>query len=341
MNLNTISFLFIFLLFYVNSTIDLQRQNTSAYFHTNKILTFGPRPTQSLSHQKTLQYMENVLLLNRFQVSRHRFRQATVLGNVTFTNLLARFISPLSNPERRIIFAAHSETKMIDEYPFLGATDSAAPCGILLELAEFIFHQFNQNTSNFSLPTFEFVFFDGEESFKYWSETDSLYGSRELASKWEKESNLKSIELFLLLDILGYKEPSFYGYQCHNDTGTTGKYLQLVDIERELFGNGTIANSKNDKVKMDKPQGHNLDSNGSNSGRRMMFSPVHLPWNIDDDHIPFVKRRVPTVHVIASPFPVVWHTEHDVIDAIDDPTLDRLVKIFKAFLLKQLKSKEK
>jgi len=29
------------------------------------------------------------------------------------------------------------------------------------------------------------VFFDGEEAFKEWSKTDSLYGSRHLASFWE------------------------------------------------------------------------------------------------------------------------------------------------------------
>lgn len=29
------------------------------------------------------------------------------------------------------------------------------------------------------------IFFDGEEAFKEWSDTDSLYGSRHLAKKWE------------------------------------------------------------------------------------------------------------------------------------------------------------
>ncbi len=31
------------------------------------------------------------------------------------------------------------------------------------------------------------VFFDGEEAFVDWSDTDSLYGSRHLAAKWEQE----------------------------------------------------------------------------------------------------------------------------------------------------------
>lgn len=33
------------------------------------------------------------------------------------------------------------------------------------------------------------VFFDGEEAFKEWSNTDSLYGSRHLASFWEENTD--------------------------------------------------------------------------------------------------------------------------------------------------------
>lgn len=32
------------------------------------------------------------------------------------------------------------------------------------------------------------IFFDGEEAFENWSVTDSLYGSRHLARKWELTS---------------------------------------------------------------------------------------------------------------------------------------------------------
>lgn len=34
--------------------------------------------------------------------------------------------------------------------------------------------------------TLQFIFFDGEEAFKKWSRTDSLYGSRHLAAKWDR-----------------------------------------------------------------------------------------------------------------------------------------------------------
>jgi glutaminyl-peptide cyclotransferase len=35
----------------------------------------------------------------------------------------------------------------------------------------------------------QFIFFDGEEAFVQWSSTDSIYGARSLAAKWEKEVN--------------------------------------------------------------------------------------------------------------------------------------------------------
>ena len=41
--------------------------------------------------------------------------------------------------------------------------------------------------------TLQFVFFDGEEAFLEWTRTDSIYGARHLAEKWEKTSQLSSI----------------------------------------------------------------------------------------------------------------------------------------------------
>lgn len=42
---------------------------------------------------------------------------------------------------------------------------------------------------------------------------------------------------------------------------------------------------------------------------------------IEDDHIPFVHRGVPVVHLIATPFPPVWHTIRDDASALDLPTI--------------------
>lgn len=87
--------------------------------------------------------------------------------------------------------------------------------------------------SNFQRPvdtTLQLVFFDGEEAFEQWSATDSLYGSRHLAEKWNKTpftstescpadyiSELDRIEVLVLLDLLGTKNPSFYSFFPNTD----------------------------------------------------------------------------------------------------------------------------
>lgn len=73
---------------------------------------------------------------------------------------------------------------------FLGATDSAMPCAMMLDLAETLnpFLDKRKERSNqddddddddgVGGVTLQFVFFDGEEAFKEWSDTDSIYGAR-------------------------------------------------------------------------------------------------------------------------------------------------------------------
>lgn len=63
------------------------------------------------------------------------------------------------------------------------------------------------------------IFFDGEEAFKEWSATDSIYGARHLAQKWSgltydykgvSGNHLDRIDVFVLLDLLGAKNPTIY-----------------------------------------------------------------------------------------------------------------------------------
>ena len=58
--------------------------------------------------------------------------------------------------------------------------------------------------------------------------------------------------------------------------------------------------------------------------------------SIDDDHKPFEKKGVPIIHVIASPFPRVWHTINDNANAIDGQTVEKLNMIFRNFVAEYL-----
>ena len=54
--------------------------------------------------------------------------------------------------------------------------------------------------------------------------------------------------------------------------------------------------------------------------------------NIEDDHLPFMRRGVKIVHLIPYPFPSVWHTRNDDISAIDMNTLDNFSRIMNVFV---------
>lgn len=77
---------------------------------------------------------------------------------------------------------------------FVGATDSAAPCAMLLDLAEALTPLLKARKERIDSgngvlrdgfdeeeaaeTTLQFLFFDGEEAFHDWTATDSIYGAR-------------------------------------------------------------------------------------------------------------------------------------------------------------------
>lgn len=73
----------------------------------------------------------------------------------------------------------------------MGATDSAAPCAMMLDLAEALNPLLEKRLSRLHHGeeddhddddiedlTLQLIFFDGEEAFKDWTDVDSIYGAR-------------------------------------------------------------------------------------------------------------------------------------------------------------------
>ena len=70
----------------------------------------------------------------------------------------------------------------------MGATDSAMPCALMLDLAEVLDPLLDRRKEQYTQglvedeevaeTTLQLVFFDGEEAFKDWTATDSIYGAR-------------------------------------------------------------------------------------------------------------------------------------------------------------------
>ncbi len=79
------------------------------------------------------------------------------------------------------------------------------------------------------------VFFDGEEAIQQWSATDSLYGSRHLAAKWDRDGTLKRIKAFLLVDMIGDKD-----LDIARDQNSTPWLLDLVDQAAKQEGDQIV-----------------------------------------------------------------------------------------------------
>lgn len=68
-----------------------------------------------------------------------------------------------------------------------------------------------------------------------------------------------------------------------------------------------------------------------NSLSKTFFGDSSNVGNIEDDHLPFLRRGVPILHLISFPFPNVWHTVQDDVAHLDRNTMEDLMTIFRAF----------
>ncbi|KAL2099130.1 hypothetical protein ACEWY4_005610 [Coilia grayii] len=284
------------------------------------LVTRYPGSAGSLAVQKHIKSTLNGLKAG-WHVSEDSFRDQTPYGPMPFTNIMAT-LNP--SAKRRLVLACHFDSKY---YPpqwhgreFQGATDSAVPCAMMLELARALDDELKTLKDSNPDLTLQLLFFDGEEALFHWSDTDSLYGSRHLAQKMEEtahptgdseSSQLHAIDLFVLLDLIGGPSPRF-GNQFSN----TARWLtRLQSIERRLQKLGQLEDHPNEV---------------------QYFWPGLPVGPIQDDHIPFLQRGVQVLHLIPSPFPSVWHTFDDNEQNLDRNTIQNLNKILQVFVLEYL-----
>ncbi|MDP2438323.1 MAG: M28 family peptidase [archaeon] len=161
-----------------------------------------------------------------------------------------------------------------------------------------------------SAPALQLVFFDGEEAFKDWTDTDSLYGSRHLAAAWKNSDSLRQIRFLCLLDLVGASTMRFYNW---------------FPSTRERYGDQELW-----ALLMQLEQSHRP---GVSQERRFFPSAVNPPasMRIQDDHLPFWRENVPILHLISFPFPKVWHTPQDDVAHLDWDAILHFHKIIRQF----------
>ncbi|XP_063806543.1 glutaminyl-peptide cyclotransferase-like protein isoform X2 [Pseudophryne corroboree] len=247
------------------------------------------------------------------------FDAATPRGTLSFGSVIATLDH---KAQHRLVFACHLDSKWFlpDRRGrlFVGATDSAVPCSLILEAVTVLDTLLRQLKNKPSPLTLQLYFLDGEEALRDWTDTDSLYGARHLAQRLETEpmpggagNQLSAIELFVLLDLLGAPDPLILNHFPETRT----HFLRLLSLEKRLHGLGLL-------------DSHPADHPYFRSD--VYYGPVA------DDHLPFLQRGVPVLHVIATPFPAVWHTHDDTEENLHRPTVANLCRIFVAFLSETL-----
>ncbi|XP_024285679.1 glutaminyl-peptide cyclotransferase [Oncorhynchus tshawytscha] len=284
------------------------------------LVTRYPNSAGSLAAQ---QHIKSTLgsLRAGWDVKEDKFESHTPYGPMTFNNIIAT-LNP--SAKRHLVLACHYDSKY---YPpqwhgreFLGATDSAVPCAMMLELVRALDQELKTLKGSNPNLSLQLLFFDGEEALFQWTSTDSLYGSRHLAQTMENTAHppgatdtnqLHGIDLFLLLDLIGGPSPRF-GNQFPN----TARWLtRMQNIERRLHNTGHLKDHPNDV---------------------QYFWPGMPVGPVQDDHMPFLNRGVRVLHLIPTPFPSVWHTFDDNEQNLDRSTIENLNKILQVFVLEYL-----
>ncbi|XP_017862499.1 PREDICTED: glutaminyl-peptide cyclotransferase isoform X2 [Drosophila arizonae] len=274
-----------------------------------------PRVVGTPNHGIVRQYIVQSLRDLDWNVELDNFHDtAPIMGNLHFSNIIAT-LNP--NAERFLVLACHYDSKYMPGKEFVGATDSAVPCAMLLNLAKVLQEKLKPfQSTKLSLML---LFFDGEEAFKDWGPTDSIYGARHLAKVWEKEGKLDRIDMLVLLDLLGTPDPSFYSFFPNTEQW----YMRLVDLETRLSQQHLFERYMSSGVVQHDPSRY--------------FQPQALRNSqVEDDHIPFLRRNVPVVHLIPIPFPSVWHTTDDNEQMIDYATTNNLALVIRLFTLEYL-----
>ena len=147
--------------------------------------------------------------------------------------------------------------------------------------------------------------------------------SRALAAEWEAtpypamatfRNPLRQISLFVLLDLLGAAEPSVPSYF----QSTHWAYQKMAALESRMRSMGLLE-TEPERPFLPEAAKVATEFRGGNF--------------VGDDHVPFLERGVPVLHLIPSPFPPVWHKMEDDGDHLDLPTVRDWARIVTAFTL--------
>ena len=196
-----------------------------------------------------------------------------------------------------IVLASHYETNYpLRDIDFVGANDGACTSALLIQIGAYLRAHPPQGYSVW------LVFDDGEEAVNQWTDNngnDNTYGTRHLAAKWYADGTLKRIKAFIVADMIGDKD------------------LNILEEEQSTAWLRAL-------LKQAAANTHHSANVFQTQGTE------------DDDHLPFLKRGVPSLDIIdvdygprTSATPDGYHhTAQDTLDKISPQSLQISADLF-------------
>jgi len=257
---------------------DAPRINAArAMQYTKEVTAFGARPIGSANHKKLEEYILGHLKGD--EVESDSFTADTIEGKFPVRNIIAKFPG---TKDGIIVIAGHYDTNYpLRNTKYVGANDGGSSTAILLEIANQLRGKKRDGYSVWLVWT------DGEEAVRTWTATDSLYGTRHLAEKWQADGTIKKIKAFLLADMIGDAD-----LNIDEDSNSSQWLEEMVYQAASRLG----------------VQSHFFERKTA----------------IEDDHIPFVKLGVPSADLIDLEYGygnVFHHTPQDTIDKLSPKSL--------------------
>jgi len=249
----------------------------NAFTHVKRLVDLGPRPAGSAALEKSRAYITEQLKSFGWNVTRQTFSAKTPRGVMTFANLIATFPSSDRSVSPSFLLCSHYDTKTFDTISFVGANDGGSSTGLLIEMARVLGMQPTKAAKT------ELVFFDGEEAFENFTETDGLYGSRYFANELRDSKQVKRFHGGMLFDMVGDKSLT-----------VMLPPESPADLASSLFAAA-------DALKV-----------------REHFT--YFDRDITDDHTPLNTIGIPVIDIIDFDFPA-WHTAGDTLDQISAESL--------------------
>jgi glutaminyl-peptide cyclotransferase len=259
-----------------------------ALAHVQAMVDFGPRPPGSEAIEKTRAYLIKQLEAAGWKVERQSFSDDTPRGKVQFVNLIATF-GAQSAPS--FLACSHYDTKTWDNGRFVGANDAGSSTGLLVEMARVLAERPE------IARKVELVFFDGEEAYEAFTDTDGLYGSRYFAKQLVAQGRAKLFRGGVLFDMIGDKSLTI-----------TLPPDSPPELARDIFASADALNLRKHFTYFDR--------------------------DVTDDHTPLNEIGIPVIDLIDFDYPP-WHTLDDTMDKLSAESL-RVTGSVACYYLSQL-----